>query len=634
MINSLLSSDLTYALAWTLLHSLWQIVAIACVLAIVLRIMKQKSAAARYMVSISAMAIVVVTALATFAIYMIESNDSVISFVTNSTARISLSSGKVSAFQSFLSGVEYYTPAIVNTWIIGSILFLIKLIGGYTYLARLASNSIPLDQRVFNALEKLKRQFDINRSVELCASNNVDSPMVMGFIRPIILFPIGLVNQLTSEEVAAVLAHELAHIKRHDFFLNILQAITESIFYYHPALWYISKQINTEREASCDAMAIDITGNKISYAQTLIKLQEIKQMIPSPALGMAGNAGQFSYRIKRILNLPTANSRLKERLMGFIVVCFGLGSMTGEQPAEIDYISSDMDVYIIDDCPADIQDIRYYLDTFPERNSFHVKKKSKNKELELHVEDGNVKELKIDGEVIPESEYDRLEEVINGLKPKDKQEMITVFPDCGDDFGNIYFLDKNRQAINLDSMLLNMDSKLKEFENHKADIFGFHVDRFDDHFIDSLRLGIKHLDWPALVGKNQIKIDSIMDLFPDISHQMQMFMPSPSFDNRDNIKAYKFDGNLENGFSRDLFRKETVADLIAAALVNDMLVEDMRNSKVELTGKALKINGEKQPYNIWKKYKKIYEDNTGITLSKKSKIELQVIPEQHLKHTY
>ena len=122
--------------------------------------------------------------------------------------------------------IEEYRLAIVNAWIIGSILFFIKFIGGFVYLKNIIKKSEAIDQLVGKSFKRLNNKFGINRNISIRSSKLISTPMVMGYIKPVILFPVGLINQLSTKEVEAILAHELAHIKRHDYLLNIIQIFT------------------------------------------------------------------------------------------------------------------------------------------------------------------------------------------------------------------------------------------------------------------------------------------------------------------------------------------------------------------------------------------------------------------------
>ena len=144
----------------------------------------------------------------------------------------------------------------------------------------------------------------MKKTVRFVESGLAKTPMVIGYLKPIILFPLGTVNQLTQQEVEAVLAHELAHIYRNDYLLNIIQSFIEIIFYYHPAVWWISANIRTERENCCDDIAVKICGSSITYVKALVILDEIQ---PTPNLAMlfsSDSKNQLLNRVKRILNQP------------------------------------------------------------------------------------------------------------------------------------------------------------------------------------------------------------------------------------------------------------------------------------------------------------------------------------------
>jgi len=634
MINQLLSHDIAYALTWTLVHSIWQITLIALLLGFVLRYASKSVAISRYLLAFSALAIVVLTALVTFTIYFNASSGDVTTIVANFTGEFLTQQADLSG-PSIYDFIATYQPLIIKTWMIGSLFFFIKLIGGYGYIKRIAQQATLENGQLAKKLNKLKLKFKIHREILVKTSTAISTPMVVGYLKPVILFPVGLVNNLTGEEVAAILAHELAHIKRHDFLFNLLQSLAESIFYFHPGMWYISNSISRERENCCDDMAIHYTGNKVSYAKTLIKLQEMKLHGLQPVLAMAGRKGGFSNRIKRILDHPVQGHLMKEKMVAILLLCLtmvGFATETNDTPL-LD--ADELDVYIIDDCPQDISEIKYYVDTIPERNNFHVKRSSKNQNMELKMEDGEIKELKIDGALIPEEEYDEVEDIIIALTPNGEREMITVFPDCGDDFGNIYYLNKNKEAVNLDSLLEDVTLRMKQFEDFQIDKFDFHVDKFDNLFIDSLRAEIDGVDISSLTLPSKIKIDSILDLLPETFPSFNDTIFTFDF-NRPDVERITIwedgvprwrDEPIKNT-ERHAFRTRTssVSDQISNELLRDRLVDKNSVSQVELSGKKLKINGEKQPSNIWKKYKDIYEEATGLKLTKRSKVEIEINP--------
>jgi hypothetical protein len=209
-------------------------------------------------------------------------------------------------------------------------LFLLKILGGisYIYVVRNRHN-FPVDDYWFEKLQVLKEKIGLNRAVDLVESALVRSPVVAGHLKPVILFPIGVINRLTPKEVEAILAHELAHIVRHDYLFNILQSLVEALFYYHPAVWWLSSQVRTERESACDEMAIRITGDSMHYAKTLVTVQEMAYFPLSPSLAFAGQQkkSQFLLRIQRILN-QKQNFNVMEKLIATFLIIGSIAVLT------------------------------------------------------------------------------------------------------------------------------------------------------------------------------------------------------------------------------------------------------------------------------------------------------------------
>jgi beta-lactamase regulating signal transducer with metallopeptidase domain len=144
--------------------------------------------------------------------------------------------------------------------------------------------NFPADPYWADILNKLALQSRFNTGIELLESALVRSPLTIGHLKPVILFPIGLINRLSESEVEAILAHELAHILRRDYIFNILQSVVEVVFYFHPAVWWLSAQVRQERESACDDRAIALVGNKMNYAKALVTIQEMAFFPLSPAL--------------------------------------------------------------------------------------------------------------------------------------------------------------------------------------------------------------------------------------------------------------------------------------------------------------------------------------------------------------
>lgn len=623
MITDFLPLQLIDALAWTLVHSVWQIALIALATGILLKFLKKQSAQLRYGLAFSGMVFSCFLCIFTFAVQYISSQ-------TGATPVIDLDMDMVTtAFvsqpvNSVLSFLDMYLGLIVNVWLLGSLLFLFRFSAGWLHLRQLIRGAVidPITDSI--EFVALKQKFDIKRAILVKASESITSPMVIGFLKPVILIPVGMVNQLTLSEVEAVMAHELAHIKRHDFLLNLFQSIMESVFYFHPGVWYLSKVINKERENCCDDLAILHTGNAVTFAKTLVKLQDLDFSPLKPALAMAGTTGDFTQRVKRILNVPSAdNGVLRDRIFTvLLMILFTLVGFNGEEQSEIISNPDELDIYVIDDCPKSSEEIKYYLDTIPSRNNFHIKKTDKNKSVELEMQDGIVKKLIVDGELISDSELEDkdMQLLIDSLKPNFNKEMITVFPDCNSDLGHFYLLDKNQHTMKLDSIINTQKLKwegLVELHTNPSKMDFEALTKLD---IDSLLVNMKNHN-NFSVDRSNILIDSLSDLFPNDLLQQNVFKFPDHFKNPRKVTRLDNDSSFLVDVKKN---RRTIADIISYNLGMDKLIDVRKENTVSLSGTGLTINNQPQAIQMWKKYRDLYEDHTGLIISPKSVVEIVV----------
>ncbi len=194
---------------------------------------------------------------------------------------------------------EWLLPAIVTLWLTGVLFFSIRLLGGWWFTARLRSTSHPAPAQWRQVLERIAAQVGANQPVRLLVSSLVDVPIVVGWLRPAILVPIEFFTGLPFEHITALLAHEMAHIRQHDYLASILQSLAESVLFYHPAVWWISEQIRAERELCCDDLAVEATGDVLGYARALAELESQQSARVTPAL--AANGGSLVNRVRRLI---------------------------------------------------------------------------------------------------------------------------------------------------------------------------------------------------------------------------------------------------------------------------------------------------------------------------------------------
>src|SRR5262249_16695356 len=143
----------------------------------------------------------------------------------------------------------------------------------------------------------------VSRRIAVLISEMTESPSVVGWIRPVILLPTATLMGLTPLQLEAILAHEIGHIRRYDYLINMLQMVVETLFFYHPAVWWISRRIRVERELCCDDLAVRFSGNALRYARALTTLEKLRSRVPRVA--MASTGGPLLYRIQRLVGVPT-----------------------------------------------------------------------------------------------------------------------------------------------------------------------------------------------------------------------------------------------------------------------------------------------------------------------------------------
>ncbi len=334
------SENLDYALGWMVIHSLWQATAIAFIYGVIQLILRKKTAKIRYTIANMALFGVVLSAIVTFCLYydfakepsqmvFIPSDDTVINAVQSPVIEATSDTANPLSINGFKDYFNHNIPLIVTIWILGVALFLLKLLGGISYIYYLKNRmNFPADEYWADMLQRLSEKAGLKKGIEIVESAMVRTPMVVGHLKPMILFPMGVINRLTPQEVEAILAHELAHVMRNDFIFNILQSVAEALFYFHPAVWWLSAQIRNERESACDEKAIELINSKLNYAKALVTIQEMAYYPLSPALAFAGQRkNQFVLRMQRILNQPY-KTNVMEKIIATVLVVVAIAGLT------------------------------------------------------------------------------------------------------------------------------------------------------------------------------------------------------------------------------------------------------------------------------------------------------------------
>ncbi|MEO0787032.1 MAG: ankyrin repeat domain-containing protein [Bacteroidota bacterium] len=373
MIEQILSPKIIDALGWTLIHALWQGALFALMLGVLLILLKRYSSQARYLVSVGLLAGFFVTVAFTFG-NLVNSSAGVgvrtNQDTSNELARLDApdepehvddseevlppsTSDELIALEASdepteLEGVsipwldqarDYFNrhiPLLVTLWLLGVLVLQLRFLGQLAFVQRMKNYGVQrFPSSWAGKIQELEEALDIRRPVRYLVSRRALSPLTVGWLRPAVIFPDGMLDQLRESQVATILAHELAHIKRHDFIVNVLQNFLTTFFFFHPGVWWMSTRIEEEREHACDDLAIAATGGRIDYAKTLIQLKENQMTSPQLSMALAGRNGGFTYRIKRLLSGYLGSATYGEGIVTTLILVATLGlalSLTGQTP--------------------------------------------------------------------------------------------------------------------------------------------------------------------------------------------------------------------------------------------------------------------------------------------------------------
>ncbi len=347
-------NPLVERLGWVLVHSLWQFALVALLAGVIARAMRRNSSAARYGVHVVAMGVMVVTSLVTWSLsrddlasrrasgpgpdaihstspgadaprlasttaFEDPTPDDATSIrraggVSPPVTETSLNSEttgeltpptrqeEVALSLRIKVALQPWLTWIVAVWCIGVAVCSLRPLLGWHTLWRLKRVGVsPASDDVLAALRRVSERLRLRRAVSVLQSTLAQVPVVVGYLRPVVLLPVSLMTSLPAEQLEAILAHELAHVRRHDFVVNLLQTLVETFFFYHPAVWWLSHQIRVEREHCCDDLVVESFGNRVEYGRALLAIEELRGRSSVLALGVAD--GSLLACIRRIVGI-------------------------------------------------------------------------------------------------------------------------------------------------------------------------------------------------------------------------------------------------------------------------------------------------------------------------------------------
>ena len=681
-----MESEWARALGWTFVHSLWQITLIGLVLFVVLRRIPGRSAHTRYTISTFALWMVVIMALSTFLIML---PDNQMKEITGTMIMTGVSK-PLTLTQQISNWLEIRMPMMLTLWSCGVALLMLRLALSLAWVRHMRITSTP-ETEIQEVLDAMIRRLKLKVKPGASGSSLVTSPVTIGHFKPLILFPVGIINQLSPEEVEAVLTHELAHIVRRDYLSNLIQSVIETLFYYHPITWWISGIVRAERENRADDLAVKWCGDHLGYAKALMTVQDMQaRQTPSLAIGFASRKGAMLARIQRILNVPYKNHNQMEKtvLLSLSTLCFLAFTVTTHTPKAI---AGDPPVKSINvTAVVDTQQ-----DSIPGEGTYRIHKKTDNQEISVEVENGDIKQLKVDGKEIQPSEYEGYSQVIEELFGSlEAPAVVQGFNITIPDMPALPNLNGLAEGMYFEMPDLPELPEMPEI-NLEGFLDGAHMIEIEDirgpndipgdrtHTIrivaDSAGNGLARMiiitnGDTSMLTSNQIEIERIepmqmyngalledsqewrtmQDAWREQSEQYrkeqeewreQSRAQQDAMRKEQNQIRKEYRGQLywtdedQRAMEKDLNLEEgTILRYMPSPprlslsdqMVRDGLVAPGSEVEIQLTPDKLKINGEKMPEAVHQKYLKLYEQQQGVELSGNSRVEFTTKSKQRM----
>ncbi|MHC4456676.1 MAG: M56 family metallopeptidase [Planctomycetota bacterium] len=328
MLEDIFAQEAVQELGWTLVHFVWQGTVVALFLAILLRVLRKSAANLRYIICCLALGVIVLLPVVTIKLISVSIpttasvEGAAVDLPMNENREVPVMEmpaadkparvGSVSAVPAIswkevsVELLEMALPYIVLGWLAGVLGLSVWHLGGWTQLQRLRRRMVKeVDASLHKKLTELSQLLDVRQAVQIMESALVQVPTVVGWLRPVILLPASALSGLSCEQLEAILAHELAHILRLDYLVNMLQTVVEILGFYHPAVWWVSHKIRVERENCCDDLAVSVSGNRVRYARALTLIEETRA--GQPGLAVAASGGSLFSRICRLVGKDHIN---------------------------------------------------------------------------------------------------------------------------------------------------------------------------------------------------------------------------------------------------------------------------------------------------------------------------------------
>jgi beta-lactamase regulating signal transducer with metallopeptidase domain len=329
-LSHLLSPEVMRLMALTLMHFLWQGTVLAAVAHAAMMVCR--SASTRYTIAVALLAMMAAAPGITF-LTLLQQDHATVPYEQSHVSLMPqpISNGRAPVLRKSTVPPRIPMPPyfmwLVEIWFAGVIGFSLRSAGGVLVVERLRrKESKPVSQELLAICKALQEKVAVKRVVNFCECVRLEAPAVAGWLRPVVMLPICTLTELNEEQLFAVIAHELAHIKRFDPLVNLFQVGVETLLFYHPAVWWLNKRIREERENCCDDIAVEVCGSPLAYAHALARMAESQL---SPRLLLAANSRPLAARVARLLGIEKKSESMRGADLSLGVLCLSAALVAG-----------------------------------------------------------------------------------------------------------------------------------------------------------------------------------------------------------------------------------------------------------------------------------------------------------------
>jgi len=658
----LIGDRIMQSVCWTLLHSLWQGLLAAIVAAIIIMLTRKSAPEIRYNLLAGLFLLFIATTGITLMRQLLLANQDAVDEIelaisnypgNHLNTRDAVDLNSTSPGTNYMDKlVKYFnenSSPIVTFWFIIFMAKLARILSNIGYVQRI--RHLNTSEPAFHWKEKitgLALLLGVSRSIQLLESAIVRAPVVVGFLKPVILLPFGLLSNIPPEQIEAILLHELAHIRRKDYLVNLVQSFADVVFFFNPALLWISSRVREERENCCDEVAISHTKNKKQFIHALVAFQEyaVHQTSKEPVIAFAGRKNYLLNRVRRIIY--NENKKLNAMEKGFFIVSIttvslvGLLSIKQASPDKVKHSIGSNPVSNSTNVPAITR--TQQIDTVPASVEFKslnsvTNKDDKGATRTITAVDKNGKkykiiaknddpiELYVDDKKIPEGEIDIYKTVIDdieqGSEMRQKRQIEKMRRSKEEQSEKLSKLEAERleliqklAAIDQERFKLN-DDFMRSFKDHEWEnaanmnlanekLMKLYLENFNNNsFNDSTRfeLNMDNQTLKQLMNENNNNRnqDQLMQNQYNELFQKQLFEEKMNL-----LHDNEFGLQLQMNGTHHL-----IDPIIEDMLQQNLIATPEGDLSFELSPDKFIINGKKQPADVHRSFKeKFLKKNT------------------------